>query len=81
MSADNWALCPACLARTRRETIHETDIESLRTFREDYELGVQEDGTFYVRYRGGCTKCDFGHRFIHEVQAYADVPADEGRRT
>lgn len=68
MSADNWAICPRCLDRTRRETIHEVDIETLRTFREDFDQGMDEDGTFSVHYKGGCATCGFSHAFVHTDQ-------------
>ncbi len=33
------------------------------TLREDYELGLGEDGEFYVSYRGACDKCALEHSF------------------
>ena len=35
------------------------------TFREDYELGVDEDGLFMVKYRGRCTECRLSVTFDH----------------
>ncbi len=32
-------------------------------FREDYEIGTDESGQFYVSYSGHCEKCDYGHNF------------------
>lgn len=31
--------------------------------REDWELGMDEDGTFYVSYRCECQACGFAHYF------------------
>lgn len=36
------------------------------TFREDYELGVLDNGQFYVNYRGGCTQCGLNKEFKHD---------------
>ena len=47
------------------------NVEKLRTFREDYELGMEEDGTFEVSYHGSCSRrhpeqgCGYEHRFRH----------------
>jgi hypothetical protein len=38
------------------------------TLQEDYELGIYEDGSFYVRYTANCEQCSFGHRFVHDEQ-------------
>lgn len=40
------------------------------TFRENYEIGIERDGTFAVSYGGHCTKCDYSHEFEHTE----DVP-------
>ncbi len=40
------------------------------TFRENYELGMESDGTFAVGYSGFCTKCAYSHTFDHTE----DVP-------
>jgi hypothetical protein len=53
MSADNWADCPKCGA----------------PFREDYEIGVYSDGTFYIDYRGHCRTCGGSIKFQHSVRA------------
>lgn len=34
-------------------------------FRENYEIGIESDGTFTVSYGGHCTKCDYHHEFEH----------------
>lgn len=43
MGADNWANCPIC---------------KQNTFREDFEIGVEEDGVVRVEYKGVCTNQD-----------------------
>lgn len=43
-------------------------IELDETFREDYELGVCDDGEFYVSYSGYCKQCDFSHKFSKTEQ-------------
>lgn len=35
------------------------------TFREDYELGVDEEGTFSVTYSGWCGSCRLAFKFEH----------------
>ena len=35
------------------------------TFREDYEILMDESGEFSIRYSGRCTKCGWGHEFDH----------------
>ena len=38
------------------------------SLREDYRLGIDEDGDFTVSYRGSCRDCGFSHEFKHEEQ-------------
>ena len=33
------------------------------TFREDYEQGTDDDGTYSISYSGLCTRCGFSHRY------------------
>ena len=40
--------------------------EPAEEMREDWELGMSEDGTFFVSYRCVCGECGFEHRFQHE---------------
>ena len=54
--------------RAAAEALEAQGDEGLWTFREDYELGVLEDGEFYVTYRGGCSKCSLSHGFKHSEQ-------------
>ena len=42
-----------------------------RTLREDYELGVDSEGTFEVNYRASCQTCDFKFSFKHTCDAGA----------
>jgi hypothetical protein len=41
------------------EVLHET-------LREDYEIYIDEDGEFFVSYRGGCDECGLVFNFKHE---------------
>jgi xanthine dehydrogenase molybdopterin-binding subunit B len=54
VSADNWARCPKC----------EDLIED--NFREDYEIGVDDEGAFEVIYTGQCRVCGFKFDFKHK---------------
>lgn len=38
-----------------------------QTFRENYQIGVDCDGTFSVTYRGLCTKCGAEYKFENEI--------------
>jgi hypothetical protein len=40
--------------------------EVKRTLREDYELGTEEDGEFYVTYRCSCNVCGYAAKFEHK---------------
>lgn len=33
------------------------------TFREDYQQGMDDDGTYSVSYAGRCNSCGFSHRY------------------
>lgn len=46
----------------------DTPLVHPETFREDYELGVMADGSFYVSYSGSCKECGLSHKFKHEEQ-------------
>ena len=59
MSADNWAICPKCKGHLR----------------EDYEIGMRDDGVFSVSYRSSCygkdrEGCGFTYRFKHDDIVY-----------
>jgi hypothetical protein len=46
-----------------------------KTFREDYEIGVREDGKLKINYGGSCSACGLTAKFRHEVQVEAlDAP-------
>jgi len=60
MSADNWAVCPKC----ERDRVFDA---KEATMREDYELGITEEGEFYIRYKAACLKCGFSHKFTHDA--------------
>ncbi len=40
------------------------------TLREDYEIGIDEDGEFFINYRGGCTKCKFHFEYEFTKRVY-----------
>ncbi len=42
-----------------------TPIDLQETFREDYEQGMDDDGTYSVSYSGRCTRCGFSHKYTH----------------
>lgn len=41
-------------------------------FREDYEQGVLEDGTYFVSYHGECHDCGFKFSYKHEEKLELD---------
>ncbi|GAB3776643.1 hypothetical protein FB382_004355 [Nocardioides ginsengisegetis] len=53
-------------ARARLEAKRAEPIQY--TLREDYEMGLDEDGEFYVIYSGGCRECGLTHKFKHSEQ-------------
>ena len=55
--AEKWE----ALAAEARQPMEDT--ESLR---EDYELGITNEGEFFVIYRASCEYCGFKHDFKHE---------------
>lgn len=52
-----------------------------RTFREDYEIGITDQGGFKVNYSGHCTKCKLYHRFKHAESFYDVFGPNETVRT
>lgn len=42
-----------------------------QNLREDYELGVDEDGNFSVNYRCHCQQCRFSFSYIEETVAFS----------
>lgn len=43
-------------------------VPDCETFREDYEIGIDEDGRLYISYKGKCTKCGFKKDFQYKEQ-------------
>lgn len=43
----------------------ELPIDTNTTFREDWEIGLDEAGEFYVSYRGACSVCGLTFNFTH----------------
>lgn len=58
------------LAMTKELSVPQTLQE---TFREDWELGVLEDGSFYVRYSGACTECKLTYKFSYDLKEIPDL--------
>jgi len=54
-----------------RSNLHKTAPENSLgvTLREDYELGIYEDGTFEVSYHAHCSECEFKFSYKHEEKA------------
>ncbi len=65
MSADNWAICPKCFPASRVNRPKKPK----REFREDYWLGVDDDGDFDINYTGRCITCDFKINYNFSVNA------------
>lgn len=61
---DDWIRRLAKLNADEKE-VERSDEPS---FREDYQLGVQEDGSFYVSYSGSCRACNAVFEFKHEIE-------------
>lgn len=45
------------------------DSESYRTLREDFDIGISEDGMFNVSYSGSCRACGFEYSYTEEDRA------------
>ena len=52
--------------RLRAEAAKGIDAERLRTFREDWYIGILDDGEFRVSYKGSCNVCHLHHEFKHD---------------
>jgi hypothetical protein len=50
----------------------ETPVRLDETFREDYEQGMDDDGTYSVSYRGLCTHCGFSHEYTFSQSVIQD---------
>lgn len=66
MSADNWRVCPRCIKRLEDEGRSLSDFEELDDLREDWEILMQEDGVFFVKYSCVCYKCGFTYEYKYE---------------
>ena len=55
-------------ARSFRKTIAEDDL-FCATLREDWDIGIYEDGTFAVVYSASCGTCGFKFEYTHEEKA------------
>lgn len=62
MSADNWGECPICKLRHDREEVKDSEYDG-ESLREDYEVGVGDDGFCYVIYSGVCQTCGASWRY------------------
>ena len=40
------------------------------TFREDYEIGIDRDGEFYINYRAKCSICNFSFEYKFQQHVY-----------
>lgn len=79
MSAENWAQCPRCtkIFEAERLTLYGNVPEErypsevkrvegaikAQNLREDYEIGIDLEGNFYVKYCGHCAFCGFHYEF------------------
>jgi len=73
MSAYSWRICPRCKikndeANAKKLSGVEKPNELKETLREDYEIGIDEDGLFYVNYGGRCDECGLVYKFNHEEE-------------
>lgn len=82
MSANNWTQCPKCrqIKEAARKVLYgkvseeeylaviQKPEDSEPTFREDYELGIDEDGLFEMRYSGGCRVCGLQYSYRYAEQ-------------
>lgn len=59
--------------RQRAEAEQEITLDP--TLREDYTIGVDEDGAFHISYSGACNEC--GYSFEHEHTEQTEMEAAE----
>ena len=81
MSADNWRLCPNCQTSDATFGIVVPPSDTEEKFREDYEIGMTIKGEFFVRYRGRCLLCGFGHSFTLNEQVLVRTGTTGGTET
>lgn len=41
-----------------------------KTLREDYRIGIDHEGNFWVAYSGGCDRCRFSFDYKYEKQVF-----------
>ena len=79
MSAENWAQCPVCTKKFEAERLtlygsvpedkYLSEVKRIegaikaQNLREDYELGIDLEGNFFVKYYATCSICGFCHEF------------------
>ena len=69
MSADRWSLCPQCIAENKVDE-EEYDIsDTEETLRQDWEIGTDEEGRFFVDYHCSCDICGlaFNYKFAKNI--------------
>lgn len=40
--------------------------KSEQNLREDYEIGINVNGSFFLSYRGSCDRCGFEYKYSHK---------------
>ena len=45
------------------------EVKTKEAMREDYDIGLNEEGKFVVNYRAWCDSCGFEFKYSHEDQA------------
>jgi hypothetical protein len=79
MSAENWTQCPVCTKKFIKERaglygsvpedIYLSEVDRVerainaQNLREDYQIGIDLEGNFYVKYCGHCAICSFHYEF------------------
>ena len=87
MSADNWGICPRCHKKYMKERdslygkVGEQEYLSKKeelerrlkadSMREDYEIGINVSGRFYINYYASC-ECGFRYTFKIEKNVFED---------
>lgn len=57
---ESYGKVPIGEYEANRPNTHPEDVGE--TLREDYELGINVDGIFYMRYHSSCDSCDFEYK-------------------
>lgn len=53
----------------------EEETPDTRSMREDWDLGVYEDGEFCLDYRASCVQCGFKYAFSYTADTLKEPPA------